>query len=103
MEGALRPSDEAEQLHPRICDAADGDKQSQGPGGNTVLRNILGWNFTDSASVGAGWDVANGANYDTTVSALVNYIWMHEEENDKSRKVWPNPNAPTTIKARPRT
>jgi len=43
---------------------------------------------------GAGWDVANGANYDTAVSALVNQIWMGEAENDKSRRVWPNPNAP---------
>ena len=44
------------------------------------------------ASVDAGWDVANGANYDTTVSALVDQIWTGEEENDKSKKVWPNPN-----------
>jgi len=80
-----------------------GTSRAKAQAGTLSLRNILGWNFTDSASVGAGWDVANGANYDTTVSALVNYIWMHEEENDKSRKVWPNPNAPTTIKARPRT
>ena len=49
---------------------------------------------TDKASVGAGWDVANGADYDTTVANLVNYIWMNEDEDDKSRKLWPNPNAP---------
>jgi len=49
---------------------------------------------TDRASVGAGWDVAAGADYNTTVSALVDKIWAGEEENDKSKKVWPNPNAP---------
>lgn len=49
---------------------------------------------TDRASVGAGWDIANGGNYGTTVSALVNQIWTSEAENDKVRRVWPNPNAP---------
>jgi hypothetical protein len=49
---------------------------------------------TDRASVGAGWDVANGENYNTTVSNLVDYIWTNEAEDDKSRKLWPNPNAP---------
>ncbi|MEI6647902.1 MAG: thrombospondin type 3 repeat-containing protein, partial [bacterium] len=58
------------------------------------LKNITDWNFTDSASVGAGWDVANGGYYDTTVSSLIDYIWTHEDENDKSRKSWPNPNPP---------
>ncbi len=58
------------------------------------LKNIADWNFTDSASVGAGWDVANGGYYDTTVSSLIDYIWTHEDENDKSRKSWPNPNPP---------
>jgi hypothetical protein len=53
---------------------------------------------TDRASVGAGWDVANGESYATTVSILVDYIWTHEEEGDKSRKVWPNPNAPDNYK-----
>ena len=53
---------------------------------------------TDKASVGAGWDVANGANYDTTVTNLVNYIWTHEEDDDKSRKLWPNPNVPDNNK-----
>ena len=53
---------------------------------------------TDRASVGAGWDIANGENYDTTVSALVDYIWMHEAENDKSRRLWPNPGAPDNYK-----
>ena len=54
----------------------------------------IGKEPTDRASVGAGWDVANGGDYDTTVSALVDYIWTNEKENDKVRKVWPNPNAP---------
>jgi hypothetical protein len=53
---------------------------------------------TDRASVGAGWDVANGEDYGIIVSTLVDYIWTHEEENDKSRKVWPNPNAPDNYK-----
>jgi len=53
---------------------------------------------TDRASVGAGWDVANGGNYDTIVSDLVDYIWTHEVENDKSRKLWPNPNPPDNYK-----
>jgi hypothetical protein len=61
-------------------------------------KNIENWNFTDSASVGAGWDVANGGNYGTTVSTLIDYIWTHEEENDKSRKVWPTFNAPDNYK-----
>ena len=46
----------------------------------------------------AGWDVANGADYDTTVTNLVNYIWTHEEDDDKSRKLWPNPNVPDNNK-----
>ena len=50
---------------------------------------------TDRASVGAGWDVANSGHYATTVSALVDYIWTHEDENDEVRRVWPNPNTPT--------
>ena len=66
--------------------------------GTISWRNIITWTFTDAASVGAGWDVANGENYDTTVSALVDYIWTHEKENDKSRKVWPNSNAPDNYK-----
>jgi len=49
---------------------------------------------TDRASVGAGWDVATGENYGATVSTLVGYIWTHEDDDDKSRKVWPNFNAP---------
>ena len=53
---------------------------------------------TDRASVGAGWDVASGGNYDTIVAGLVDYIWTHEEENDKSRRLWPNPNPPDNYK-----
>lgn len=71
-----------------------GTSRSKALAGTLSLRNISGWNFTDSASVGAGWDVANGGNYGTTVSTLVDYIWTHEAENDKSRKVWPNPGDP---------
>ena len=58
----------------------------------------MGISIENKASVGAGWDVTNGANYNTTVSALVNTIWTGEAENDKSRKVWPNPNAPDNYK-----
>jgi len=57
-------------------------------------KKLIEWNFTDMASVGAGWDVANGANYGTTVSNLVNTIWANESADDKSKKLWPNPNAP---------
>jgi len=57
-------------------------------------NDLIEWNFTDVASVGAGWDVANGANYDIIVSNLVNHIWNNEAENSKSKKLWPNPNPP---------
>ena len=56
---------------------------------------------TDRASVGAGWDVANGGDYDMIVSNLVDYIWTHEAENDKSRKLWPNPNPPDNYRGSP--
>lgn len=65
---------------------------------NTIIYDLKNPNFTDVASVGAGWDVANGDNYDTTVSNLVDYIWAHEKESDKSKKLWPNPNAPDNYK-----
>jgi len=69
--------------------------------GTLSWRNIINWTFTDGASVGAGWDVANGANYGTTVSSLVNYIWTHEADDCKSKKVWPNPNPPDNRKDSP--
>ena len=56
---------------------------------------------TDRASVGAGWDLANGGNYDTIVSNLVDYIWTQEVEDDKSRKLWPNPNPPDNYRGSP--
>ena len=75
-----------------------GASRAKAQSGTLSLRNILDWNFTDSASVGAGWDVAADGEYDTTVSALADYIWAHEAEDDKSRKVWPNPCAPDNYK-----
>lgn len=35
------------------------------------------------------------------VSNLVDYIWTHEAENDKSRKLWPNPNPPDNYRGSP--
>jgi hypothetical protein len=69
--------------------------------GTTPPAAGQGFDFTDSASVGAGWNVANGGNYGTTVSTLIGYIWTHEAENDKSRRVWPNPTRRTTTETHP--
>ncbi len=43
-----------------------------------------------SKSWDAGWAVGGGADYDSTVAALVVDIW--DEAGDKSQKLWPNPN-----------
>ncbi|MDD2599808.1 MAG: hypothetical protein PHO37_11365 [Kiritimatiellae bacterium] len=51
--------------------------------------------LTASKSWDDGWNFAkNGGNYDATASNLVNYIWTHEVDEDKSRKPWPNPSTP---------
>jgi len=50
---------------------------------------------TASKSWDTGWDFAkDGGNYDIIATNLVDYIWTHEEDDDKSRKPWPNPNTP---------
>ena len=50
---------------------------------------------TASKSWDEGWYLArDGGNYDTIAVGLVNYIWTHEDADDKSRKPWPNPNPP---------
>lgn len=39
----------------------------------------------------AGWDVAGGASYDTTVSAMATDIFDdHDDPNQKNMKLWPN-------------
>jgi hypothetical protein len=50
---------------------------------------------TASQSWDEGWNFSeNGGTYETIVINLVNYIWTHEEDDDKSKKPWPNPNTP---------
>ncbi|NLB54745.1 MAG: hypothetical protein GX811_03095, partial [Lentisphaerae bacterium] len=54
------------------------------------MSQVIG-NFNDSAaskSWNAGWAVAGGANYNTTVEALVVDIW--DEADEKNQKLWPN-------------
>ncbi|MDR0993149.1 MAG: hypothetical protein LBN38_01065, partial [Verrucomicrobiota bacterium] len=56
------------------------------------MSQVIG-TFNDSAaskSWDAGWAVAGGADYHTTVSVLVVDIW--DEADEKNRKLWPNPN-----------
>jgi hypothetical protein len=52
----------------------------------------------DSASATLSWNasqsVADGADYDATVSSLVNNIWIQEASTDKSKKLWPNSSPP---------
>ncbi|MDD2600915.1 MAG: hypothetical protein PHO37_17110 [Kiritimatiellae bacterium] len=54
-----------------------------------------GDDLTASKCWDEGWNFAkNGSNYDAVSSELVDYIWKHEKDNDKSKKPWPNPNPP---------
>jgi len=54
------------------------------------LSQVIGtWNdLAASASWDAGWSVAGGASYDSTVSTLVKTVW--DEADDKNQKLWPN-------------
>lgn len=56
------------------------------------LSQVLGtWNDSAaSKSWDAGWDIAGGASYEATVTALVTDIW--DEADDKNQKLWPNTN-----------
>jgi hypothetical protein len=49
---------------------------------------------TGAKSWDAGWDVAQGQNYDTVVTGLVDYIWKNEAADDKTKRPWPNPSQP---------
>jgi hypothetical protein len=50
---------------------------------------------TASKSWDEGWYLARDrTNYDSVATNLVNFIWTHEDADDKSRKPWPNSNPP---------
>jgi len=52
--------------------------------------------FNDSSATkswNAGWDIAEGASYDSTVMALVADIW--DEADEKNQKLWPNSALPS--------
>jgi len=55
------------------------------------IAQIIGTSNDPSAiqSWNAGWDVGGGADYTTTVSALVKDIW--NKADDKNKRLWPNP------------
>jgi hypothetical protein len=57
------------------------------------ISQVIGtWNDSAaSKSWDAGWDIAGGASYDTTVTALVADIW--DDADDKNQKLWPNTSA----------
>ena len=57
------------------------------------ISQVIG-TLNDSAaskSWDAGWDIAGGASYNTTVSALVADIW--DDADEKNQKLWPNTSA----------
>lgn len=57
------------------------------------MSQVIG-TFNDSAaskSWDAGWDIADGDPYNTTVTALVADIW--DDADDKNQKLWPNTSA----------
>ncbi|MDD2239707.1 MAG: hypothetical protein PHI93_03490 [Kiritimatiellae bacterium] len=54
------------------------------------ISQVIGtWNDSAaSKSWDAGWDIADGSSYNTTVTALVEDIW--DDADDKNQKLWPN-------------
>jgi hypothetical protein len=57
------------------------------------MSQVFGTGNDSSAtkSWDAGWAIAGGASYDTTVTALVTDIW--DEADEKNQKLWPNTSA----------
>jgi hypothetical protein len=49
---------------------------------------------TGNESWDKGWDLAGGGNYDIIANNLTLYIWSNEDQDDKTKKPWPNSNSP---------
>ena len=49
---------------------------------------------TGNESWDKGWDLAGGGNYDIIANNLTLYIWINEDQDDKTKKPWPNSNSP---------
>jgi hypothetical protein len=49
---------------------------------------------TGNESWDKGWELAGGGNYDIIANNLTLYIWSSEDQDDKTKKPWPNSNSP---------